>query len=56
MTDDNLVYVVTWNYEDGSGVNAVFSNQEAAEKYKEEKESADNFNIKYSVVRYVLHH
>jgi hypothetical protein len=27
-----------------------------SEKYKEEKESADNFNIKYNVVRYVLHH
>lgn len=56
---ENLVYIVIWEYETSSGmssgVSAVFTNKDAAEHYAKETRSYKDHDIKYSVVRFVVH-
>jgi hypothetical protein len=56
---ENLVYIVIWEYEQSnglsSGVSAVFTNKDAAENYAKETRSYKDHDIKYSVVRFVVH-
>jgi len=56
---ENLVYIVIWEYEQSnglsSGVSAVFINKDDAENYAKEARSYKDHDIKYSVVRFVVH-
>lgn len=61
MENNNLVYVLIWEYDNlyerVSGVSAIFSNIEAAEKYKKESEETKEYDdIKYSIVKFIVHH
>lgn len=61
MENNNLVYVLIWEYDNQyervSGVSAIFSNIEAAERYKKESEKTKEYDdIKYSIVKFVVHH